>query len=234
MAVAECWSVPRPDAEVRQLLVRAARSGPKALGKPVSENTVSRRKFLPGYGVNPRNQRQLGLRAERWEAIGGERVVRRMTHSIRPAAVASLLLECGGPLPLRLAALLCRFGFQKAAAGRRTRQVRAPLSARVVRLAFRRSAPRRSPGRNRSARQPMPPAVRRRVTRRDPLVGPPKGGVSSFRRGCFSPSLMHRRWVWGGPEAGSRYHCSAVAAAEVRSRRAAGSRPLRASGRSGG
>ncbi len=36
--------------------------------------------------------------------------------------------------------------------------------------------------------------------------------------------------LWGGPGAGSRYHCSAVAAAEVRSRQAAGSGPLRRAG----
>ena len=42
----------------------------------------------------------------------------------------------------------------------------------------------------------------------------PAGGISAGASLAPAP--------WGGPEAGSRYHCSAVAAAEVRSRRAAG------------
>ncbi len=51
--------------------------------------------------------------------------------------------------------------------------------------------------------------------------------------GIVLPPLPWFPWVWGGPGAGSRYHCSAVAAAEVRSREAAGSGAASASGRSG-
>ena len=43
---------------------------------------------------------------------------------------------------------------------------------------------------------------KRRVTRRDPLVGPPRGGSPSFRRAYFSPALPERRRVWGGPGPG--------------------------------
>ena len=73
-----------------------------------------------------------------------------------------------------------------------------------------------------------PGGPKRRVRGRAPLMCRSKGSFSLYRRGCFSPGLVQSRRVWGGPGAGSRYHCSAVAAAEVRSRRAAGSGPLRA------
>ncbi len=91
--------------------------------------------------------------------------------------------------------------------------------------------------RRRSGGGPVPPGgglggrfgrrPKRQVRRRAPLVCPSKGSFSLYRRGCSSPGSVQSRRVWSGPGAGSRYHCSAVAAAEVRSRRAAGSRPLR-------
>jgi len=49
-------------------------------------------------------------------------------------------------------------------------------------------------------------------------------GASHFRHRFVRPSAL------GRTRAGSRYHCSAVAAAELRSRLAAGSRPLRPAG----
>jgi len=45
--------------------------------------------------------------------------------------------------------------------------------------------------------------------------------------GAISAGASLAPALWGGPGDGSRYHCSAVAAAELRSRQAAGSRPLR-------
>ena len=55
-----------------------------------------------------------------------------------------------------------------------------------------------------------------------------RDGRAAFRSaGVISAAASLAPAPWGGPGAGSRYHCSVVAATEVRSRRAAGSGPLR-------
>ncbi len=59
------------------------------------------------------------------------------------------------------------------------------------------------------------------------------GGLFFRSAGVIIATACLAPWLWGGPGAGSRYQCSAVAAAEVRSRRAAGPGAASARGRSG-
>ncbi len=135
-------------------------------------------------------------------AASGQRPKRRVTRRdplVGPPKAGSPSLRRGCLSP---ALLDGRRGWGGPAPGRATS---APPSQR------RRSGPAR-----RRARAASGQRAKRRVTGRDPLVRPPKGGSPSLRRGCLSPALLDGRRVWGGPGAGSRYHCAVAGATAVR------------------
>ncbi len=83
------------------------------------------------------------------------------------------------------------------------------------------------PAGRRARRRFGPGGPKRRGRLRPPFRSPRPAGCFALGGGHFcSACLAPVRW--GGPEAGSRYHCSAVAAAELRSRLAADAGPGRA------